>query len=512
MRLRLGIMGQLTLGIVLTTLAGIGLVGIVAVKIIETNAVYSKVREAERMARIFDLSMRKAGPGTGALARAASELLIEGGVTTYRLKRKNGEVLASRGPLARLEPVDTRPVVAPGAVRASLVGSGFFSGPGEELVISAPLEAASVQGGTLEFIVSLADIKGSMAGVRSFLLFYALADSAVIIGFGVYFLSRSIVRPVRRLDATANRISGGTLGERAEPGPDNEVGSLAASFNRMADRLESEITELERLNLELISTQKELLRSKTLAAVGGLAAGIAHEIGNPLGAVLGYLDILARAGLSPDEERDIIERTTREINRIDAIVKEFLDVSRPGRASTDVADVGAILADTLEALRAHEDMAGVDVALDIDPALPPVVMDEGKLRQVFVNLVINAGQAMDSVAGAALRVTARVEDAPDAGTPRRRKEDLIASQAGIASDRTRVVVVSFADNGPGISEADAEKVFEPFFSTKEVGRGTGLGLYVSRTIVALYGGDLDFTSETGHGATFEVTLPAAAGV
>ncbi|MBI5344935.1 MAG: HAMP domain-containing protein, partial [Deltaproteobacteria bacterium] len=330
----------------------------------------------------------------------------------------------------------------------------------------------------------------------------------------LYFLSRSIVAPLQKLEAAAVRISGGALGERADAVVDNEVGSLALSFNRMAGRLEDEIKTLERVNTELLRTQDELLRSSTLAAVGSLAAGIAHEIGNPLGAVRGYMDILSKAAKEEGGDKDIIDRCAKEVERIDAIVREFLELSRPSKRALRPQDVAGLLQEAVSTAAVHKDFEGVDVAASgISGDLPEVMIDEGKLRQVFMNLLLNAAQAMKGQAGKrTVTVEAFVERHPVDRMARlkRRKDDqqflFPGTEAALTTD---FVMVRITDTGAGISPEDARMVFDPFFTTKAVGSGTGLGLFVSQSIIRTCGGEISFTTRAGEGSSFTVMLPSA---
>src|SRR3989304_5261882 len=263
----LGIRFQLTAAIVIMTLAGIGLIGLLSVKIVERSALFWKTSQASDMAAVVRaaLKMEKDSAFAAAFAGAA---LKEAGITDFTLIGPAGNIVLKSG--------------------------------------SLPAGA-----GSLDFVLSLDEIGQDMLGAKRFLLFYALIDSAIIIAFGQLFLSRSVVSPLRRLEEAATRIAGGKLFERAKVDIDNEIGSLAASFNTMAARLEDEIRSLERVNVDLMTAQEELLRSFPLAAVGRLAAGIAHEIGNPLGALRGYIDILGSDRLDDGEGKEIVERAVR---------------------------------------------------------------------------------------------------------------------------------------------------------------------------------------------------------
>ena len=495
----LGIRFQLTAAIVIMTLAGIGLIGLLSVKIVERSALFWKTSQASDMAAVARAAF-KADKDSASAAAFAGAALKEAGITDFTITAPSGSVVLKSGSLPK-DP-GARFASADG-IESFSYGASWFGGLGDRLRISAPIEWPGAGTGSLDFVLSLHDIGEDMMGARRFLLFYALADSAIIIGFGLLFLSRSVVSPLRRLEEAATRIAGGKLYERAKVDIDNELGSLAVSFNTMAGRLEEEIRSLERVNVELMTAQEELLRSSTLAAVGRLAAGIAHEIGNPLGALRGYIDILGSGRLDSGEERDIVERASREVSRIDAIVREFLDVARPSKKALVPIDVNSLLRETVAALSVRDDLKEIELKLILDNAVPEVMADEGKLRQVFSNLLINAAHALDGSPKRSIEVAAYAEKRPSPFMARRRKDD-----AALVAPEREFVCVSFSDTGAGISEEDGARIFEPFFTTKEVGRGTGLGLFVSDSIIKAFGGDITLKSSPGEGSVFTVALPA----
>ncbi len=510
MNLRLGIRAQLGLGIALITLAGVGFMGLMSIKIVEDKALYWKAREAGRTARMVRASMTRLGPWPDEKKALGllGVVMREAGVSGYTLRASSGLVLAKKGELPREK---ARPLMLLDDIRVGRIGGGWLRGPGRLLYVSTVLRGGGVIDGRLDFTVSLADINAELAGVKKFLIAYIILDSAIIIGFGFFFLSGSIINPIRRLTEAASRIAGGSFGERVDIKSDNEIGVMAASFNKMAGRIEEEIKTLERVNKELVSAQEEVLRSSTLAAVGRLAAGIAHEIGNPLGAVGGYLQILERGSLDSGDEKDIIKRAGREVARIDAILREFLEFSRSGKKAMEPVDVNALIEESISGLAGHRDFEGVSVKTSLAADLPPVIMNEGKLRQVFVNLLVNAAQAMSSLEGPReISVRTEVKKVPVKGANLRRRKDDKPLRPGEKVYR-EYVFVSIGDRGTGIGEEDAMRIFEPFYTTKEVGKGTGLGLFVSKSILTTYGGEIEFESEVGKGSTFTVRLPCRRG-
>ncbi len=505
----LGIRVQLTAGIVLTTLTGIGLIGLISIKVVENNAVYWRITEAEKVVRFVRAAVNKPenNQSVGSeMLLYAGRTLKEAGINDFKLTDGMGRVLINDGALP-VEAGEEMPFSS--ILKVRRIGGGWFKGPGRMLYISAPLDAVGRTGGMIEFTVPLSGIREDMAVVKKFLLFYAFLDSAVIIAFGVYFLSRSIVTPIRKLEEAATRIAGGMLGERARVDVDNEIGSLAASFNIMAGRLESQIKSLERVNNELLAAQEELLRSTTLAAVGRLAAGIAHEIGNPLGAVSGYLGILSGGVDDKEEEKEILERASKEVSRIDFIVREFLEISRPSKKAAQPVNVNGLLEETVSTVTVHKDLNGVKIDMELKKDMPAVLIDDRKLRQVFVNLLINGAHSMSGKDGVkTIAIKTYVEKRPiERKRGKRRRDDLSLGAPGETAEK-EYAVISFTDAGCGISDEDALRIFDPFFTTKDVGKGTGLGLFVSQSIIKAYGGEIKLKSKVGEGSTFSVMLPS----
>ncbi|MCC6502148.1 MAG: HAMP domain-containing protein [Deltaproteobacteria bacterium] len=491
-----GIRFQLIAGIVIMTIAGIGLVGFMSIKIVERSALLWKISQAEDTVGFVRASFNPAAGGGQAWGvRFAEAIAKEAGISDFRLSAPDGSPLVAAG---RMPSGMGELIYDAGGMEAYMYGGGFMTGIGDFMRVSASVPGA----GRVEFVLGLDEVNEDMGSVRKFLALYAIIDSIVIIAFGVYFLSRSILQPLKKLEESAKSIAGGKLFDRADVAVDNEVGSLATSFNSMAERLEDEIKSLERVNLELTTMQEELLRSSTLAAVGRLAAGIAHEIGNPLGALNGYMEILSKGSLDPAEFKDIIARAGRETDRIDSIVRDFLEVARPARKAASPVDLNALLAETIDALSVRGDFSGVDVSV-LSGEVPQVMADEGKLRQVFSNLLINAAQAMEGMEKKAITVSTHFETRPAQLKFGRRKSD---QPMEMKHGERGYALVRIKDTGAGVAPLDAARIFDPFFTTKEVGKGTGLGLFVSQSIIKACGGEITFRSVEG-GAEFTVALP-----
>ncbi|MBD3348151.1 MAG: GAF domain-containing protein [Candidatus Eisenbacteria bacterium] len=281
-----------------------------------------------------------------------------------------------------------------------------------------------------------------------------------------------------------------TLEERVEART-RELSQARAELQELNDRLEQRVDERTR---ELHEMQDKIVQSGRLAAVGELAAGVAHELNNPLGGILGYIqyDIekvrtCAGTGLSPEETRRLDEhlcQMERQAQRCRGIVRNLLRFSRESEDTFTAIDINAAISETIEFTEKQLAVRGIEVVVDLDPSVPRVLGDAHQLQQVFANIILNARNAMPS--GGRLLV-----------------------RSGVGSERPDEVSIAFSDSGKGIREEYLGRVFEPFFTTSEVGQGTGLGLSVGYGIVRDHGGDIDVESEVGIGSTFTIRLPVA---
>ncbi len=330
------------------------------------------------------------------------------------------------------------------------------------------------------------------AARRSLFLFYLGLTAATVLLLTYVLLTYFIVRPIDRLRLASERLASGRLRTSVPVQGAAEVARLAATFNEMAaqireDRvsLQERLEELEHTTAELTTAQEQLIRSARLAAVGRLSAGVAHEIGNPLAAIRGLLDLMQTGDLSPDEEKEFISRIERESERIHHTIRDLLDFSRSepsqqGRIESS-ADIAEVVSDTVKLIDRQSRFRDIEIALALDEGLPRVRGDHERLRQLLLNLLFNAADALSGKG----RIEVR------------------------ACDGDGAVELIVADDGPGIDRAILDQVFDPFVTTKAAGQGTGLGLAVCYTIVERLGGTIEAANLPQGGAAFEVRLVAA---
>lgn len=332
------------------------------------------------------------------------------------------------------------------------------------------------------------------------------ADVLVMVLFGAFLMDRSVARPIRRLASVSEKIAEGDYLLRAEEAPGNELGKLGASFNRMVGAL---LTAQEKAR----QAEHEAFRSEKLATVGRLAAGVAHEVGNPLMAIRGYAEYLRKTPPPRPEHDECLDKIVEETRKIENIVRGLLSVATPGSGEGEDSDVNAVVRDTVELLSFRRMFRDIEVFAEY-AEVGRARLAGGRLQQVLLNLLINAVDAMGN--NGSIRVGTRVQDPwipPRERIVRRRASDppwadIVKLRGSRGKAPPKGVAISVSDTGCGIRPEDLKSIFDPFFTTKDPGKGTGLGLSVSRAIVEGAGGEILVESREEGGSTFTVILPA----
>ena len=294
---------------------------------------------------------------------------------------------------------------------------------------------------------------------------------------------RLVALPLRRFAAGAEALGGGRLEHRIpQQRAGRELNTLAAAMNSMAESLQRAHQDLLRHTEERVALERKLRETEKMAALGKLAAGLAHEIGTPLNVIAGRAEMLLKQDPPAERRAASLRIIIAQIARITAIVRNLLDFARRREPRFERIDLRTVIRDVASFLELELERARVRVDLQLSEPLP-VNADAHLFHQVFLNLLLNASQALDA---AGVEGTIQVR--------------------GQAWNST--VVVEVEDDGPGIPTDQLERIFEPFYTTKTGGEGTGLGLAVARTIVAEHGGTID-AANRGAGALFTIILPSA---
>jgi signal transduction histidine kinase len=355
------------------------------------------------------------------------------------------------------------------------------------LIVTIPVMEKGSFAGALQAGFSLEGIRNRMRDATGLIVIYVAMYGAVLVLFGAYLLNRTVVRPIRLLRLGTQQVAAGDLNHSLQVAGPSEIADLAGSFNAMikalkASREETEATivSLREANEDLRRTRDELIRSEKMASVGHLAAGMAHEVGNPLGAVVGYLELL-HGELPSGREKEILERSLAEVQRIDRLVRDLLDYASPASAPPELLDPVTVLAEARDILTHQGILADLHLVDNLPSSLPVVCVSRHKLLQVFVNLILNAR---------------------DASSP----EGTIHLEAGVEGNEVRL---SVTDEGTGMSPEVMAHIFDPFYTTKPPDKGKGLGLSVCYRVIEEAGGRIEVRSTEAEGSTFTVWLKRA---
>ncbi len=330
------------------------------------------------------------------------------------------------------------------------------------------------------------DGNGALTGL---LFLYVGVTAAAVLLLTYVFLTRLIIRPLDALTRASERIAAGKEAQVPIEGT-AELARLAVSFNEMQkqlgdekDSLRTRLVELERTTTDLRAAQRSLVRSEKLASVGRLAAGIAHEIGNPLSAISGLVELVQSGDLEPEEEIEFLDRVRKETERINRIIRDLLDFARPettDQVGGDSCHVAEVVEDAVRLVGPQADLRHVTLERRFEEGCPKVKGSASRLAQVVLNLLLNAA---DAIGG----------------------EGTIVLEVAHVDGWVSLVV---QDTGPGIPEEILGHLFEPFVTSKPAGEGTGLGLAVCHTLVEQLGGELVAANPPEGGARFTVRLPA----
>ncbi len=348
--------------------------------------------------------------------------------------------------------------------------------------------------GVVDIIVSLDILKADLVSYRNRIIVLTLLLIFLLAASLTFFTIHLVNRPVNELLRHTTRLAQGQLDCEMPPASNDELGELMRAFQLMTNNLRQARDDLEEWGRtleekvkertdELQQVQSQLVHTEKLASLGELVAGIAHEINNPLSGILIFSSMLLQdKRLDPALTGDL-NTISSEAQRCAGIVKGLLEFARDYQPKMAECDINQVLMDSLHLVEYQAVFKNINVIKQLSPDLPIIMADQNQLKQVFINIFINAGQAMQEMDNAELKIITMKEEVPLSG-----------------------VLIKISDSGSGVEKELLGKLFDPFFTTKGTG-GTGLGLSVSYGIIQAHGGTINVESEVGSGTTFIIRLP-----
>lgn len=352
-------------------------------------------------------------------------------------------------------------------------------------------EYRSTQAGERAMVaIDMSSVQGQLDGMRDLILIYALVNVIFLTILSYALFTYLVIRPLRVIGVATERAAQGDLASPIKLLPRNEFGLLSRQFNAMLQQLEAQREELqlkvealEDANLAIHRAQNSLIRSEKLASVGQLAAGVAHEVGNPLAVVLGYAELLEDEDLDDDFRREVAPKIIRQVERMRSIIRELLDFSRDDSQQViSPVDLIACAEEAISLASTTKRTRYIEIINELPETMPRVGAIHSQIVQVLINLILNASDAIHEAGKRDGKIT------------------LSARQEGSR------IFLRVTDNGPGIPEEIIYKLFDPFFTTKPPGEGTGLGLAICARIMENFGGELRLVSDNPEGACFELCL------
>jgi len=517
-KFRVGLAAKLAMCVIASTAAFFSLFGFLNLRM---ERAHSRSMVEESAARITDVILRSTRyemlhNDRDALVNVVQELGSEPGIRRIRIFNKDGRITLSNGPSetgqvvnkteegciqchAQVPPLDKPAASArareftEGGVRMLGVMRAIYNSPDCSSAACHAHPASQRVIGIVDAHLSLAEVDAQMQAQQRALTWFLVGAIVFGCGAAVLFMWVVVYRPVKELIDGTHRVAGGDLAYRLPVRSEDELGDLAASFNKMTAEVEGVQAKIEeqvrRKTVELERAHKSLLSTEKMASIGKLAATVAHEINNPLFGILTYARLVLRALLKldipgRDELAEQLQTIERESKRCGDLVKSLLTFSRQAPSNREPNDLNAVVRRAILLVKHKLDMQSVELVERLAADLPPAFCDANQIQQVILVLMVNASEAMPK--GGRLEVSTEF-DAP-----------------------SEQCVALVKDNGSGIPEDVLPRIFDPFFTTKEDQLRTGLGLAVANGIVEQHAGGITVRSAPGEGTEFRVALPMAA--
>lgn len=355
--------------------------------------------------------------------------------------------------------------------------------------------------GVLDIVYPLNQIDQTLRSNTVTIAIFALGFVILAAILVSLLVQRAVYRPLADLKDCAARLADGDLEQKIPVRSGDEFGQLAESFNSVTRALRKSRDELQEwghtlehkvaeATLSLQLAQAEAVRGEKLASVGLLAAGIAHELNNPLTGILTFSHLVRKQMADGSPEAEDLDLVIQETKRCAVIIRRLLDFAREKTPEKKYSDLNGLVEQTTQLIAQSAQIADIEIVLDLGESLPPVWIDEDLVKQVIMNLLVNAQHAIENTGS----ITIRTKIFPGGGSDGDDKAGPMAE-------------ITITDTGCGIPEENLQRIFDPFFTTKGVGKGTGLGLSVSHGTIAAHGGVIEVDSTVGVGTEFRIYLP-----
>ena len=427
----------------------------------------------------------------------------KGGIKEARVFGRGGKDLLWIGNGDRMAPEESWVLDANEAMesrrlvtRRNRTSEGFFKIPWGDVVISAPVRFGGEVVGGIQVVSHITEAKDGVLNYNWHILILLTFFSLLIVVVISYSLGHEVVNPIDEILEATKSVKEGDLEKRLTIKSGNEIGRLADSFNDMVTELRENRTKvtkyvqsLKEVNKKLMQAEHHLLRTEKLATVGRLAAGVAHEIGNPLGALYGYIEVIKKK-VSGNEAKELLVKIENETNRINEIIFGLLDLSRQGKDRKETVKVNELIEKTISLFSSQHALSGIDSRLHLKLDLPSLVGDPREFQQAMVNIVVNAIEAMPSGGVLTIRTGTttyrgvernktdplrREGDPQDLDfSPLRKKRSLKIPGVTLREGQD-VVFVEVSDTGKGIQREELSKIFYPFVTLKAKDRERGTG-------------------------------------
>ena len=488
---------KVQLGLTLTIILSLAMLlfGIVLLMLWQRESVRDETLDSMQFLGLSAMTLQNLPPGSP-LPPTIRSYVSSNDVECIGLQKSNSQEIQYHGSCPKN--LDLAPYLqrsSEGAVEKEyegMVWNGLFFSR-QYLLLTMPLPKQQTLFSAIGLIRSLDKVSQPFSTIRPIFFSYLVINLIIFGVIGFTRLVHLVIRPIQQLAKLADSRTEHNDTAFFTTGQWGELAQLSLSLNQLVARidgdkqqLKSTVLSLKKANEELENNKDEMIRTEKLASIGRLSAGLAHEIGNPLGIIQGYVELLADTSLGQEEREVFCKKITQELDRINGLIRNLLDLSRSHSGSVaKTVDIHTILEDIIEAVAIRKCAVEIDYPTAFKAKRSMVHIDTDSMRQVILNSILNGIDAIEEKAAL-------------------EKGKIVLETENELDD---TITIHIQDNGIGLANEHIDSIFDPFFTTKEVGKGTGLGLAVAHNMIKSAGGTLQFRSTPGTGSTLSIRLP-----